>query len=314
MQKKGISVIVCCYNSDWIIDRCLNALEQQIISKSIPWEIIIVNNSSTDNTENIVKEFTSKSPNTYHIVHEQKPGLLYARICGIKHAQYSYTIFCDDDNLLSPHYLEGMFQLMEKNPKLGAIGGKGIGEYLKKPDSLIINFLGNYAIGSQKKHKDFLYGAGICVRTCILANLYSNSENFLLTGRCGNTLLAGDDSEMVKQIILKGYQIDSTDDLTFVHVLPEKRLNLSYLIQMQEGFGLSSPVLCAYNIVIKKKNIFYLYAYYIIAYIRYIKYYFSFKNPKRIVYLRYYKYFIKGFHFWGIKKLKALINRLRNEQ
>ena len=242
-MKKGVSVIICCYNSEWIISRCIEALQKQKISESINWEIILVNNASTDETEITAKNLLCNGNIPYKVIQENRPGLLYARICGVKHAQYSYTIFCDDDNLLSPNYVNGMYRLMENNKNLGAMGGKGIGEYAKTPPPLVLEFAGNYAIGSQKEHKDFLYGAGICVRTDILLELYSHPEKFLLTGRCGNILLAGDDSEMVKKIILKGYQINSTDNLTFIHVLPEKRLNLSYLIQMQEGFGISCPVL-----------------------------------------------------------------------
>ena len=311
MQKKGISVIICCYNSDWIIDRCLNALEQQIISKSIPWEVIIVNNLSTDNTEKVVKEFISKNPYRYHIVYEQKPGLLYARIRGVQNAQYSYIIFCDDDNILSPHYLEGMFNLMEQDNRIGAYGGCGIAEYLAQPHPLVIDFAKSYALGSQKQNINFLYGAGLCIRYDIISKLYSSNNTFMLTGRCGNSLLAGDDSEIIKQVLLQGYCIKSTDDLTFLHVLPAKRLTLSYLLKIQYGFGLSYPILNTYDLAIQHKSVFFIYLNIIKNFLKLIKYYFSFHNPKRIDRLHYSKGVIKGYSFWGIHKITLLLKNLK---
>ena len=65
----------------------------------------------------------------------------------------------------------------------------------------------------------------------------------LLTGRCGNRLLAGDDSEITKLILLRHCVLAATEKVTFVHVLSEKRLSYKYLVSMSKGFGLSVPVL-----------------------------------------------------------------------
>ena len=52
----GISVIVCCYNSAWIIERCLKSFVGSTKThSSVLWEIIVVNNASTDDTERIAK-------------------------------------------------------------------------------------------------------------------------------------------------------------------------------------------------------------------------------------------------------------------
>ena len=88
----GISVIVCCYNSAWIIERCLNALLAQQVPSSVLWEIIVVNNASTDDTERIANKVLQKGHISYQLINEPKAGLLNARKCGIRAARYSYTM------------------------------------------------------------------------------------------------------------------------------------------------------------------------------------------------------------------------------
>lgn len=118
-------------------------------------------------------------------------------------------------------------------------------------------YIASYAIGSQLDNvkANFLYGAGICVRTLLLRKIYSNYD-LLLTGRCGNLLLSGDDSEMTKLMVLENYRLSYTDDAKFYHVLPSKRLTCKYLINMFKGFGLAYPILKAYDIALNGKNPF----------------------------------------------------------
>ena len=60
-MSKGVIVIVCCFNSAWIIERCLNALLKQKLNNSIAWEIIVVNNASTDGTDVIANRLLNNA-------------------------------------------------------------------------------------------------------------------------------------------------------------------------------------------------------------------------------------------------------------
>ena len=104
MLNDGISIIICCYNSEWIIARCLDALKQQRFSTPLEWEIIVVDNACTDETTTIVGRYLKELP--LRIVFEPEPGLLNARKRGISVAKYQYSIFCDDDNILCPNYTQ----------------------------------------------------------------------------------------------------------------------------------------------------------------------------------------------------------------
>ncbi|MFR7464613.1 MAG: glycosyltransferase family A protein [Phocaeicola vulgatus] len=60
------------YNSAWIIERCLNALLAQQVPSSVLWEIIVVNNASTDDTERIANKVLQKGHISYQLINEPR--------------------------------------------------------------------------------------------------------------------------------------------------------------------------------------------------------------------------------------------------
>jgi len=68
----GISVIICCFNSEAVFPRCLESVNQQIFKQEIPWEVIIVDNRSEDGTSDIATEFFRESHIPYQLVSEKK--------------------------------------------------------------------------------------------------------------------------------------------------------------------------------------------------------------------------------------------------
>lgn len=250
--EDGISVIICCYNSSWVIARSLEALIRQRIPDDFKWEVILVDNNCSDSTCLIAEDVMRTSKIDFRIVKQPKPGLLNARIKGINEVKYRYTIYCDDDNLLDKNYVYVSYWIMKTIPDVGAFGGKGIPEFTVTPEPEVMEYLGGYAVGSQK-NKSFLFGAGITVKTDIVRKIYE-SQKFYLTGRKGNLLLAGDDSELVMSLTLRGYKLYTSDDVSFVHVLAAKRLTYAYLKSMIYGFGISSSILDLSEVVFAKKS------------------------------------------------------------
>ena len=198
---------------------------------------------------------------------------------------------------------------MHSDKSIGAFGGRGIAEFESVPDSIIHKHISSYAIGSQKKRINDLYGAGLCVRKDCVEKIY-NKHNFVLTGRCGEKLLAGDDSELVKSIILQGYKIGASDKLTFIHVLPTKRLTKKYLCEMHRGFGLCRPILYVYDLCLEHKLFYRIYLYYILIVIKFIIHYFiSIFKKDNLVIVEYLKCVLFGFKFWTLKKLKTIYKK-----
>lgn len=309
-MKDGVSVIICCYNSAWIIKRCLEALLIQKTRDDLKWEIIVVNNASTDDTKQIAEEILSHGNVAYQLVDEWEPGLLNARKKGIICANYSYTIYCDDDNLLCDTYVQTAYDIISSRPDLGAFGGKGVAEFVSEPEPIVRSFLKAYAVGSQHDHaSQYVWGAGACFRTDIVRSIYEK-QRMHLTGRKGGLLLAGDDGELVMSIRLRGYLSDCDDRLVYTHVLASKRLTGDYLIKMIDGFSHTSPVIAIYKIVLKNNPYWFIYLYYTKNLYSYVKTLLLDKSKWKRTNLRYLKSSIEAYNIWSFQYLHGIYNEL----
>ncbi len=255
-SKKGISVIICCYNSAWVIDETLEYLFCQKINTDINWEILLINNASTDDTEQVVREaclkYNSENKIEIRVVFEAQAGLIYARNTGIRESKYKYILFCDDDNFLFEDYLQKAYGIMEADSSIGACGGKGIALMREcEEPAWFKQHQHSYAINTQKdRFSDEvlrLYGAGICIRKKALDDIKQYGFESLLTGRKGNQLLAGDDTELTSAIKIIGYNLYAADDLQFYHQILKRRLEIPYLLNMYTGFGVAEAVLFFYK-------------------------------------------------------------------
>ena len=100
-----ISVIVAAYNAERYIGRCLDSILAQTMSD---FEVIVVNDGSTDGTPAILDEYAAKDPRA-RVIHKPNGGVASARQAGLDAAQGEYTIHADSDDWVEPEMLEEMY-------------------------------------------------------------------------------------------------------------------------------------------------------------------------------------------------------------
>ena len=128
-MNKLISIIVPLYNKDQYIKRCLLSILNQTYND---FEIIIINDGSTDNSEQIVRELNNKKIRFYTT---NNKGVSHARNFGIREAKGEYVCFVDADDYVSPNYLSTMIYNMDKNVDLIITNKIDVyGELMKKID------------------------------------------------------------------------------------------------------------------------------------------------------------------------------------
>lgn len=265
----GISVVICCYNSSNRIGNTLYHLSKQCLSAEIPWEVVIVDNNSTDHTANFAKKILADLGMTnYKIVSEPTPGLSPARACGVKHSTFDLILFCDDDNWLNEDYLSIAITLMQSNPAIGVAGG--LNEGVLESDQPIWwdeNARG-YAVGRQSKdsgditNRKYVWGAGMVIRKNILETLRKTGFQSLLSDRKGKSLSSGGDSEICRWALLMGYKLWYSEELRLKHFISSERLTDDYLKRLIDGHLESYQTLRWYDFVIdceprlkEKKNV-----------------------------------------------------------
>lgn len=120
-----LTVIVAAYNVQEYIYKCLNSLVNQTYKEL---EILVVNDGSTDKTENIIREFERKYRNL-KLLNKKNGGLSSARNYGIKFATGEYIAFVDGDDYLNEKTYEYvMLKLLEEKSELAIFSYKKVFE------------------------------------------------------------------------------------------------------------------------------------------------------------------------------------------
>jgi glycosyltransferase involved in cell wall biosynthesis len=250
----GVSVIVCCFNSAGRIVKTLTALAQQKCEEKMLWEIIIVDNGCTDETQTVAVQTweTLNARADFRVVFEAEPGLANAREKGIAEAKFSVVVFCDDDNWLCENYVQGVFNILQSEPDVAACGGMGVPVFETEEPFWFYNYTEAFALGSQIINENGgkllnLYGAGLAVKKNVFDELKDAGFKQILKGRTGKKLSSAEDTELTYAMVLIGYRLYCTDDLKFFHFLPKERLTIEYLKKLFIAFGTDGPVRNLYN-------------------------------------------------------------------
>ena len=256
----GVSVIICCYNSSSKLPFTLKHLANQIVNINLSFELILVNNNCSDDTNTIAQETWLMFGNPYPltIVSETTPGLSFARIKGIQTALYDYIVLCDDDNWLCNDYLLKVCFLFNKMLEVSIIGGVGqaVADILFPEWFIKMNGFG-YAIGSENRITgivDTVYGAGMCLRKSAMQPLLADDFCFALTDRNGIGLSSGGDMEICEIFKSLDYKIYLDTSLTFKHYLNKERLTWGYYLNLRRAFGKASAYMQLYTIKIPTKS------------------------------------------------------------
>ena len=118
-----ISVILCTYNRDKYIYNVLKSVAENDFPHS-EFEIVLVNNNSTDTTESECQRFVADYPDiAFRYCVEKSQGLSYARNCGIRQSAGDLLVYVDDDATVNKEYLGTYARFFAEHPDAVAAGG-----------------------------------------------------------------------------------------------------------------------------------------------------------------------------------------------
>jgi glycosyltransferase involved in cell wall biosynthesis len=225
-----LSVIVCTYNRADLLKECLHTLTFQSL-KQDDYEVIIVDNNSTDDTQNIVKDFFENYPN-FRTVIETKQGLSYARNCGWHSAKGKYVAYIDDDGKATYTWCEDIVNAFENTePKPVAVGGEIHPWY---QDNMPDWFSDELVIMSWGKQKGFLkgkygrygfFGSNMAFLKDVLSKYNGFSSEF---GMSGEVLRTGEETELFYRIYQKEPLFFYDPGIKVYHLVSLAGLKLTY--------------------------------------------------------------------------------------
>ncbi len=225
-----VSVIVSTYNrADSLRDAIESLAAQQ--AGNCSYEIIVVDNNSSDQTKRVVATFNGK----VRYLFEPKQGLSYARNAGIQQAKGQVIAFTDDDCVADPNWVASLWACFRETRAL-AVGGK-IERlwHCERPDWLTDELLGPLIVqdlGPKRKIWDaknrHMIGANMAFHRSIFERFGLFKEEL---GRKGDLLIGGEDREIFRRLFESGAPIFYEPKAVIHHKVEEARLTKSYMRQ-----------------------------------------------------------------------------------
>jgi glycosyltransferase involved in cell wall biosynthesis len=250
--RHSFSVVICTYKRASILRKAIESVFKQEYPKD-KYQIIIVNNDSPDNTEEIIEELATRSPVSFSHYVEKRNGLSYARNLGISKSTFEYVAFLDDDAIACPTWLAALNAVINEHHAL-VVGGrveKSFEDDSKAPDwfryQYVNHFFGVNYRDRGKREKVFriqypLYLSGGNI--AYARRLFDHFGGFdVRLGRDGKTLLAGEETYFHFLLGKNDIPMYYTDDAYIIHYIESYRVTKSHIRRKAYWSGVTSSLM-----------------------------------------------------------------------
>lgn len=242
-----LSIIVCTYNRDKYLYGALRCIAENGFPTE-SYEIVLVNNMSTDNTEIECRRFENDYPEVnFHYYIEPQQGLSYARNRGIEESRGETLLFLDDDSYIQANYLTNLQQQLDNFLEADAFGGKinpvfETGTAPKWLSRWNYSWVSAIDMGENVclfEGKTFPIGANMGIRRSILRK--TGIFNTQL-GRNKNNLMGGEEKDLFERIRQQDGNIYYFPNVVVNHMIPPSRTTTEYVKRLGEGVGRSERI------------------------------------------------------------------------
>lgn len=242
-----ISIVLCTRNRAELLAEAIASVARQDFSYA-DYEIIVVDNGSTDRTAEVVRQF-NHGPNVRYL-REESIGLCIARNSGWRAAVGRYVVFFDDDAIAEPGWLSAIMDAFERSPRTIAVIGGPVRPIWEehRPVWLADQVACSLTIvdwGQSEKiipdvRREWLVGANMVVPKAVLSEI-GGFHPWL--DRVGNNLLSSGDVFLQKEIMRRGYQCLYVPAMSISHRVPASRLNQRWFERRFFWQGISDAVM-----------------------------------------------------------------------
>lgn len=237
-----LSIIICSYNRASYISDALTSLYCQSAGLNA-FEVIIVDNNSTDNTKEVYTAWRQTNTNgQFTFISETKQGASFARNTGATIAKGEWVCFMDDDAVATPNYVENILKHIHNKPDAVGFGGRIIPKYIPSEpkwmsyyvSSLVGNF--DYApIACAFENGKYPLESNMIVKKSVYDQIGGFNVN--LPGVVGTLRIGGEGKELFYKILALGHIIYYDPAICVHHVVEVKKLTSEYMYRVASGIG-----------------------------------------------------------------------------
>lgn len=240
-----VSIIICTYNRSGLLDKLLSSMVNMTVPSQLDWELLVVDNNSSDNTRDIARRYADQLPLTY--IFEANQGKCYALNHGLKEAKGDLLLFADDDVVVDSDWLDAFIKAAE-NRDYSWFGGR------MKPDwecalpawyhpetaPAFSGYFGDYDLGDISKaytiNDKLPLGASLAIRKAVFDRV---GEFRLDLGPRGKLRGVGDETDLLERAIAAGFDGCYVGETRVLHYVGEERLRLAGYINYGLGKGIN---------------------------------------------------------------------------
>ncbi len=236
------TVILCTYNRCHSLAKTLESLAASRLPNSLEWEVLVVDNNSTDRTREVVAGFCQRHPGRFRYVFEPEPGKSVALNTGIREANGSVLAFVDDDVTVERTWLHNLTAAIMDGDWAGT-GGRTLLERdfspppwlgLKEPYNLG-GVLAQFDLGDRSCDLDRApYGANMAFRK----EIFQKYGGFRIDlGPRPGSQIRGEDTEFGRRVLAAGERLRYEPSAIVYHPVPENRALQSYFLSWYFAHG-----------------------------------------------------------------------------
>jgi hypothetical protein len=229
-----ISVAICTWNRSRLLQRTLEKLCEMDVDRRFSWELILVDNNSTDDTTQVVNQYVGILP--LHVVRESIQGHSQSRNRAISEATGDYLVWTDNDVLVCKNWLSSYFDAFTAEPDVFFFGGviDPVFDPPGRPDWLESTWekckpvyaardLGEMPVKLNENRLP--YGANFAIRADIQRQYLYDPE----LGRVSSGMMGDDETQVLKQIARSGGTGRWVPAAKVQHIIPADRATERYV-------------------------------------------------------------------------------------
>jgi glycosyltransferase involved in cell wall biosynthesis len=234
-----ISVVVCTYNRSSLLETCLQSLVNQTLDKKA-YEVVIVDNNSTDRTQEVAEQFT-RAHGTFRVIREGRQGLSYARNRGWQEAKGDYVAYIDDDARAAPDWCEQIKIFFEKHPHAKGVGGPYQAYTPSSPPEWFPSDYGSWTLGDVTRplgNGEWINGTNMILAIGVLRELDGFHEKL---GMQGEKISYGEEANCLIRLREKQHLVYFCPQIIVEHAILSYKFSLSWLFKSSYANGISTP-------------------------------------------------------------------------
>jgi glucosyl-dolichyl phosphate glucuronosyltransferase len=254
-----VTVAICTHNRSGLLNQTLTKLQQLHIPCGVSWELLVINNCCTDDTDEVIRNHRNRLP--VRCLHEGQPGLSAARNRALSEATGDLILWTDDDVLVDAEWLAEYYRAAQQWPDAAFFGGTVEPMFAVDPPVWIqrnldilqapfaVCMLGNTV--RPLMSSEMPVGASMGFRRNALRAYRFDPK----LGRIGNTLLSGEEVQLFRQMRTDGASGVWVGTARVRHHVVAHRLTRKYLWDWFYGYGMTQirvhgvlPCTCWFNV------------------------------------------------------------------